>query len=69
MNECPIAYFGCAGGNFSLVIPLARSSVETSKARFLGLYQTLGGTPMLKGRPIWRHPLLNSHFRSVSHQR
>lgn len=37
------------------VIPLARSSVETSKARFLGLYQTLGGTPMLKGRPIWRH--------------
>lgn len=37
------------------VMPLARSMVETSRARFLGLYQTLGGTPMLKGRPIWRH--------------
>jgi hypothetical protein len=35
--------------------PLANRSVTPSKRRVLGLYQTLGGEPFLKGRPIWRH--------------
>ena len=37
------------------LMPLARSHGHGSSTRFLGLYQTLGGVPMLKGRPIWRH--------------
>ncbi|CUS56645.1 PAS domain-containing protein [Hyphomonas sp. KY3] len=39
------------------LMPLAQSSVDGNVTRFLGLYQTLGGLPMLKGRPIWRHRL------------
>jgi len=35
--------------------PLAGSAVRRS--RILGLYQTLGGEPMLEGRHVWRHRL------------
>lgn len=37
------------------LMPLPQSSGDGTCTRFLGLYQTLGGLPMLKGRPIWRH--------------
>ena len=36
-------------------MPLVRPGGQTDTPRLLGLYQTLGGEPMLKGRPIWRH--------------
>lgn len=37
------------------VMPLASSQSGSRENRFLGLYQTLGGVPTLRGRPIWRH--------------
>ena len=37
------------------LMPLVRPGGQTDTPRLLGLYQTLGGEPMLKGRPIWRH--------------
>lgn len=37
------------------LMPLARQSERTDSHRLLGLYQTLGGEPLLKGRPVWRH--------------
>ena len=37
------------------VMPLATRSERPDSHRLLGLYQTLGGEPMLKGRPVWRH--------------
>ena len=39
------------------LMPLVRpgSGAHNDTPRLLGLYQTLGGEPMLKGRPIWRH--------------
>ncbi|WP_370172545.1 MULTISPECIES: PAS domain-containing protein [Hyphomonas] len=36
-------------------MPLEQAGMPNSATRFLGLYQTLGGVPKLKGRPIWRH--------------
>lgn len=35
--------------------PLSGFGSKTPPARLLGLYQTLGGERMLKGRPVWRH--------------
>ncbi|MCA8901759.1 MAG: PAS domain-containing protein [Hyphomonas sp.] len=37
------------------LMPLARHMDAQDPYRLLGLYQTLGGEPMLKGRPVWRH--------------
>lgn len=37
------------------LMPLARNSDQPEGFRLLGLYQTLGGEPMLNGRPVWRH--------------
>ena len=37
------------------LMPLARSAERPDAYRLLGLYQALGGEPMLKGRPVWRH--------------
>jgi hypothetical protein len=37
------------------VMPLAKQSESPDSNRLLGLYQTLGGEPLLKGRPVWRH--------------
>ena len=37
------------------LMPLAKQSERPDTARLLGLYQTLGGEPMLRGRPVWRH--------------
>ncbi|WP_291075416.1 PAS domain-containing protein [Hyphomonas sp.] len=37
------------------LMPLPHASIHGASSRFLGLYQTLGGVPLLKGRPIWRH--------------
>ena len=39
------------------LMPLVRpgTGAHGDTPRLLGLYQTLGGEPMLKGRPIWRH--------------
>ncbi|HPF24057.1 MAG TPA: PAS domain-containing protein [Hyphomonas sp.] len=37
------------------LMPLAKQSERPDTSRLLGLYQTLGGEPMLKGRPVWRH--------------
>lgn len=35
--------------------PLARVSERIQLPRLIGLYQTLGGEAMLKGRPVFRH--------------
>ena len=35
--------------------PLIKAGQGRSKNRLLGLYQTLGGTEALNGRPVWRH--------------
>ena len=35
--------------------PLSGLGAQTTPPRLLGLYQTLGGENMLKGRPVWRH--------------
>jgi hypothetical protein len=35
--------------------PLTKTSAKARAPRMLGLYQTLGGEAMLKGRPVWRH--------------
>ncbi len=35
--------------------PLANTEQPDAPPRLLGLYQTLGGEPLLQGRPIWRH--------------
>ena len=37
------------------LMPLVKQSEGRDSFRLLGLYQTLGGEPMLKGRPVWRH--------------
>jgi hypothetical protein len=37
------------------LMPLVRPGAHTDTPRLLGLYQTLGGEPMLGGRPVWRH--------------
>ncbi|MEZ5997810.1 MAG: PAS domain-containing protein [Hyphomonas sp.] len=37
------------------LMPLAHSQERPGAYRLLGLYQALGGEPMLKGRPVWRH--------------
>lgn len=37
------------------LMPLSRNVEHPDPYRLLGLYQTLGGEPMLKGRPVWRH--------------
>ena len=37
------------------LMPLAKQTERPDTPRLLGLYQTLGGEPMLKGRPVWRH--------------
>lgn len=60
-----------------LEIPLAPlESPKGRVTRVLGLYQTLGGVPMLEGRPIIRHhlsalttpdtPVLTPHLRLVA---
>lgn len=41
--------------------PLARIDSQGTPSRLLGLYQTLGGEPMLQGRPIWRHVITSLH--------
>lgn len=35
--------------------PLQETSDNGAPRRLLGLYQTLGGEPLLNGRPVWRH--------------
>lgn len=35
--------------------PLHSSKVRPGQQRLLGLYQTLHGSEVLKGRPVWRH--------------
>lgn len=46
------------GQRISLEIPLAPIVTKNGRGgRILGLYQTLGGEPMLGGRPVWRHSL------------
>ena len=37
------------------LMPLVKQSEGRDNFRLLGLYQTLGGEPLLKGRPVWRH--------------
>ena len=37
------------------LMPLVKQSERGDNFRLLGLYQTLGGEPLLKGRPVWRH--------------
>ena len=37
------------------IMPLAKQTERADSNRLLGLYQTLGGEPLLKGRPVWRH--------------
>jgi hypothetical protein len=37
------------------LMPLAKQTERPDSNRLLGLYQTLGGEPLLKGRPVWRH--------------
>ena len=37
------------------IMPLAKQTERPDSNRLLGLYQTLGGEPLLKGRPVWRH--------------
>lgn len=37
------------------LMPIAASKKGAESPRMIGLYQTLGGEPMLKGRPVWRH--------------
>lgn len=37
------------------LMPLAKQTERADRHRLLGLYQTLGGEPLLKGRPVWRH--------------
>ena len=37
------------------LMPLNGTATHRNDRRLLGLYQTLGGEPLLKGRPVWRH--------------
>ena len=53
------------------LMPLAKKSERADGARLLGLYQTLGGEPLLKGRPVWRHRismLVPPHSRATEPQ-
>jgi len=39
------------------VAPLIGRGQSQTNPRLLGLYQTLGGAALLRGRPVWRHRL------------
>ncbi|MEL6474787.1 MAG: PAS domain-containing protein [Pseudomonadota bacterium] len=41
--------------------PLMRPGDDAPVNRLLGLYQTLGGEPMLEGRPVWRHTITEAY--------
>lgn len=58
------------------LMPIAPLNTKNSFPRMIGLYQTLGGEGLLKGRPVWRHrismlsppetKIRTSHLRLVS---